>query len=131
MDAGGRAYLTIPSLLIGAGVDYSARSDESDLMLRLDVPMRRKGIIGSGSAVTFRWLPHRDQTFAVGLNIPIGNRNAGRTRPQSDYVKMDKRRPERLEAERMGAVDSTFAESLRSLRVRAAWVARLTQPFSE
>lgn len=131
VDVGGRAYLTIPSLLIGAGVDYSAGSDESDLLLRLDVPIRRKGIVGSGSAVTFRWLPHRDQTFAVGLNIPIGDRNAGRTRPQSDYVKMDNREPARLQAEKMGAVDSTFVESLRSLRVRAAWVARLTQPFSE
>jgi hypothetical protein len=130
-DVGGRAYLTIPSLLIGAGVDYSAGSDESDLMLRLDVPVRRKGIIGAGSAVTFRWLPHRDQTFAVGLNIPIGDRNAGRTRPQSDYVKMDNREPARLQAEKMGAVDSTLVESLRALRVRAAWVARLTQPFSE
>lgn len=131
MDAGGRAYLTIPSLLIGAGVDYNARSDESDFMLKLDVPMRRKGIVGAGSAVTFRWLPHREQTFSVGLNIPIGDGNAGCTRPQSDYVKMDKRRPERLEADGMGAVDSTFAESLRSLRVRATWVARLTQPFSD
>ena len=130
-DAGGRAYLTIPSLLIGAGVDYSATSHESDLVLKLDVPARRKGIIGSGSAVTLRWLPHREQTFAVGLNIPIGDRNAGRTRPQSDYVKMDNREPARLQAEKMGAVDSTFVASLRSLRVRAAWVARLTQPFSE
>ena len=99
-DAGGRAYLTIPSLLIGAGVDYSATSHESDLVLKLDVPARRKGIIGSGSAVTLRWLPHREQTFAVGLNIPIGDRNAGRTRPQSDYVKMDNREPARL---RVGA----------------------------
>jgi hypothetical protein len=131
VDVGGRAYLTVPSLLFGAGVDYSAGSNESDLLLRLDVPMRRKGIIGAGSAVTFRWLPHRDQTFAVGLNIPIGDRNAGRTRPQPDYVKMDNREPARLDARKMGDVDSTFVESLRALRVRAAWVARLTQPFSE
>jgi hypothetical protein len=58
-DLGGRAYLTIPSLLIGAGVDYSAETGESDLILKLDVPMRRKGIVGAGSAMTFRWLPHR------------------------------------------------------------------------
>jgi hypothetical protein len=130
-DLGGRAYLTVPSLLVGAGIDYSAETDESDLMLKLDVPMRRKGIVGAGSAVTFRWMPHREQTFAVGLNIPIGDRDAGRTRPQSDYIKMDTRRPARLQFEKVGTVDSTFVETLRSLRARAAWVARLTQPFSE
>lgn len=130
-DLGGRAYLTVPSLLIGAGVDYSFESEESDLMLKLDIPMRRKGVVGAGSAMTFRWLPHREQTFAVGLNIPLGDRDAGRTRPQSDYVKMDNRRPARLQFEKTGAVDSTFVECLRSLRARAAWVARLTQPFSE
>jgi hypothetical protein len=130
-DYGGRAYLTVPSLLIGAGVDYSAESGESDLILKLDVPMRRKGIVGAGSAMTFRWLPHREQTFAVGLNIPLGDRNAGRTRPQSDYVKMDNREPARLQFEKMGTVDSTFVEGQRVLRSRAAWVARLTQPFSE
>ncbi|RPH64893.1 MAG: hypothetical protein EHM89_00540 [Acidobacteria bacterium] len=130
-DLGGRAYLTVPSLLIGAGVDYSAETGESDLILKLDVPMRRKGIVGAGSAMTFRWLPHREQTFTVGLSIPIGDRDAGRTRPQGDYVKMDNRKPARLQFEKMGAVDSTFVECLRSLRARAAWVARLTQPFSE
>ena len=51
--------------------------------------------------------------------------------PQSDYVKMDDRRPARLQFETVGDVDSTFVECLRSLRSRAAWVARLTQPFSE
>jgi hypothetical protein len=130
-DLGGRAYLTVPSLLIGAGVDYNTESDESDFILKLDVPMRRKGIVGAGSAMTFRWLPHREQTFTVGLNIPLGDRDAGRTRPQSDYVKMDNRRPARLQFDKVGAVDSTFVECLRSLRSRAAWVARLTQPFSE
>lgn len=129
-DLGGRAYLTVPSLLIGAGVDYNTESNESDFILKLDIPMRRKGIVGAGSAVTLRWLPHREQTFTVGLNIPFGDRDAGRTRPQSDYIKMDTRRPARLPFEGI-VVDSTFVECLRALRSRAAWVARLTQPFSE
>lgn len=59
-DLGGRAFLTVPSLLIGAGVDYNTESDESDFILKLDVPVRRKGIVGAGSAMTFRWLPHRE-----------------------------------------------------------------------
>lgn len=130
-DLGGRAFLTVPSLLIGAGVDYNTESDESDFILKLDVPVRRKGIVGAGSAMTFRWLPHREQTFTVGLNIPLGDRDAGRTRPQSDYVKMDSRQPARQHFVPASNADSTFVECLRSLRARAAWVARLTQPFSE
>ncbi len=130
-DLGLRAYFTIPSLLISGGVDYNVESEESDFMLRLDVPMRRRGIVGAGSCMSFRWLPTRDQTFTVGLTIPVGDRDAGRTRPQSDYVKMDSRKPERLEAERLANVDSTLFRELAYLRERARWVSELTQPFAE
>jgi hypothetical protein len=130
-DLGVRAYFTVPSLLIGGGVDYNAKSEESDFILKLDIPVRRRGIVGAGSAMTFRWLPTRDQTFTIGLTLPIGDRDAGLTRPQSDYVKMDSREPERLEAARLANVDSTLFQVLDILHERARWVQELTQPFAE
>jgi len=131
MDGGGRAYFLVPSLLIGAGVDYNIEAEEADFLLKLDIPTRRRGIVGGGSFLTLRWLPTRDQTFTVGLSIPVGDRNAGKTRPQSDYVKMDDRRPQRLEFERLVGIQASYNEALRVLRERALWVARLTQPFAE
>ncbi|MCH7548362.1 MAG: hypothetical protein IH969_02300 [Candidatus Krumholzibacteriota bacterium] len=131
LDGGGRAYYSIPSLLIGAGVDYNIRDEEADFILKLDIPGRRRGVVGGGSAVTLRWLPTRDQTFSIGISIPIGDPYAGKTRPQSDYVKVDPRRPERLEADELVGVDESLTESLVILRERVAWVARLTQPFAD
>lgn len=130
-DGGGRAYFMVPSLLIGAGVDYGVAEEETDFILRLDIPGRRRGVVGGGSAVVLRWLPTRDQTFTIGVTVPIGDPHAGKTRPQSDYVKMDRRRPQRLEVADLVGMHESLSESLLDLRERAAWVARLTQPFAE
>ncbi len=130
-DLGVRALFSVPSLLIGAGVDYDAQAGESDFILKLDIPTRRRGIVGAGSSLTLRWLPTRDQTFTVGLTLPIGDPDAGLTRPQSDYVKMDSRKPQRLEAAHLANVDSTLFQALDVLRLRARWVQELTQPFAE
>jgi hypothetical protein len=130
-DFGARGYFTIPSLLIGAGMDYNAESDESDFILKLELPMRRGGVVGIGSAMTLRWLPTRDQTFTVGVSAPFGDADAGRTRPRSDYVKMDARRPRRLTAGQPFDGDSTLRQALAFLDERARWIAELTQPFSE
>ena len=84
-DFGARGYFNIPIMGIGAGMDYNAQSVESDFILKLDLPLRRGGIVGGGSTITLRWLPTRDQTFTVGLSAPFGDPEAGRTRPRSDY----------------------------------------------
>ncbi len=131
IDVGGRAYFTVPSLLTGVGVDYSFQSRETDFVLKLDVPMRRGGIVGLGSSISLRWLPGRDQTVSLGLTVPIDDRDSGRTRPQSDYVAMDDREPTRVAAADVVSTDSTLLTLLDSLRVRARWVARVTQPFEE
>src|SRR5574341_1376742 len=77
-DFGVRGYFTIPSMRIGAGLDFNAASDESDFILKLDVPTRRGGIVGRGSAMILRWLPSRGQTFTVGVSLPVGDPEAGR-----------------------------------------------------
>jgi len=130
-DAGGRAYFMVPSLLIGGGVDYNIEQEEADFIFRLDIPTRRRGIVGGGSFLTLRWLPTRGQTFSVGISIPIGDRNAGKTRPQSDYVKMDSRKPERMTREHLKTIEADFDDAMAGLRERTFWLARLTQPFDD
>ena len=130
-DGGGRAYFNIPALLLGLGVDQSVTTKDTDFILRLDLPVRRGGIVGAGSAVTLHWLPGRGQTFTAGVTFPFGDRDIGHTRPQRDHVEMDDRQPERRGKADIGGKDRDLAVTLDTLRVRARWVARMTQPFSE
>jgi hypothetical protein len=131
-DFGARAYFTIPTMRIGAGMDLNAESNERDFILKLDLPVRRGGIVGAGSAMTVRWIPTRDQTFTVGVSLPFGDPEAGRTRPHTDYVKMDARRPRRLTAGYADDADSLPGKAILTfLGERARWIAELTQPFAE
>jgi len=128
---GARAYAAIPALLLAFGVDRDIESRANDFIMKLDVPVRRGGIVSPGSLLTLRWLPSRAQTFSVGLTLPFGDRDLGRTRPRHDYVEMDDRKPKRLGNADMSGKDSTLSVALDTLRVRARWVASMTQPFSE
>ena len=130
-DGGARAYFTIPAILLGAGVDQNFESNETDFILKLDLPLRRGGIVGAGSAMTLRWLPGRGQTFTVGATFPFGDRDIGRTRPQRDHVEMDDREPKRVGTADIRGKDHALSVALDTLRVRAHWVARMTQPFEE
>ena len=131
-DFGSRAYFTIPTMRLGAGIDFNLASDESDFILKLDVPVRRGGIVGRGSAMTVRWLPTRGQTFTVGVSAPLADPEAGRTRPHDDYVKMDARRPHRFTTTDASRADSIpWNLTLAFLAERAHWIAELTQPFAE
>lgn len=131
-DHGARVYFTMPTLLVGGGVDWNAEGHETNFILKVDVPVRRGGIVGGGSAMTLRWLPTRDQTFTVGLTLPIGDDDAGRSRPRTDYVQMDARKPKPLTAGRADPADSIpGAGTLAFIRERAHWIAEMTQPFSE
>ena len=128
-DGGGRMYFTIPALLLGLGIDQSVK--DRDFILKLDLPMRRGGIVGAGSAMTLRWLPGRGQTFTAGVTFPFGDRDMGHTRPQRDHVEMDDREPERRGTVDIHGKDRDLGVTLDSLRARARWVARMTQPFAE
>jgi hypothetical protein len=127
-DGGGRALFEIPSLYVGAGVDYNGRDEVADFLFQVDLPLRRGGIFGRGTTLAVRWLPSRDQTFSLGINVPLWGRNIGATRPGSDNVHLQKSTPTRLEYNE-GAVE--LQETLIDLGERSRWIARLSQPFAE
>ncbi len=128
LDGGGRALFEIPSFFLGGGVDFNGTDSVWDFLLTLDLPLRRGGIFGRGTTIALRWLPARDQTFGVGVNVPLWGRNIGATRPKSDNVRLDYRDPYRVELELQGQL---LAKSLTDLRERAHWLAMMTQPFAE
>ena len=130
LDGGGRALFEIPSFHLGLGVDYDGPDDVLDPIYTLDLPLRRGGLFGRGSTLAIRWLPSRDQSFSVGVNVPLWGRNLGATRPRADHVRLDRREPRRLEADAAGIGDE-LAPVLADLAERATWVCRLAQPFAE
>ena len=129
-DGGGRALFEIPSFYFGAGVDYNGSDQVADAIYTLDLPVHRGGLFGRGTTLAIRWLPSRDQTFSVGINVPLWGRNIGATRPERDNVALTARRPGRV-ARTDIEIEGELALSLDELRERAGWVARLTQPFAE
>jgi hypothetical protein len=128
LDGGGRALFEVPSFHFGIGMDFNGTDEAWDLLYALDLPVRRGGLFGRGTTLALRWLPTRDQTFSAGINVPLWGRNIGKTRPRADNTRLDARTPARLELE---VRDQRLAAALADLRERAAWVARLTQPFAE
>jgi hypothetical protein len=128
IDGGGRALFEIPSFFVGGGIDYNGSDDVWDFLLTLDLPLRRGGVFGRGTTLALRWLPARDQTFGIGVNVPLWGRNIGATRPMSDNVRLDYRDPYRLELELQ---DQLLIKSLTDLGERAHWLAMMTQPFAE
>jgi hypothetical protein len=123
----------IPSFRVGGGVDYNIPDESFDFLFRFDMPIRRGGVFGRGSMLSFRWLPGRNNTINLGISVPTWGPNLGSTRPKRDYVKLDPvkldpRQPQRLE---MAVVDDTVAKFLEDIQERAHWIARLSQPFAE
>jgi hypothetical protein len=128
LDGGGRAMFTVPTFGLGLGADYNILDDRVDMLVRLDLPIRRGGIFGAASMLSLRWLPTREHTFGVGISLPTWGPNLGRTRPERDYVRMDDREPQELDVER---TDPSMEAPLEILRERVTWIARLSQPFAE
>ena len=128
LDGGGRALFEIPSFHVGVGVDYNVTDSVWDMLLELDLPIKRGGVFGRGTTICLRWLPARDQTFSLGVNIPLWGRNIGATRPEKDHVRLQSQEPARI------ATDSTTVDldtTLAELAERARWVGELSQPFAE
>jgi hypothetical protein len=127
-DGGGRALLEIPSFHLGFGADFNGSDSEWDFLFQLDLPLRRGGIFGRGTSLCVRWLPSRDQTIGLGVNVPLWGRNIGQTRPKSDNVRLDDRDPYRLELE---VAEGRYKSALQEISERARWVADLSIPFAE
>lgn len=125
-DGGGRALFSIPTLHLTGGADYNIPDDKFSFLFRLEIPFRRSGIFGRGSEVRFEWLTGKDNTFAVGVNVPLWGRNIGETRPQRDAVELEKPPIERLQ---LTARSSAFDGALANMKKGAPRIAKLVMPL--
>ena len=88
LNGGGRVLFKIPSLHFSIGPDYDAELQEFDVLLRLELAMRRTGIFGRASMLRIDYLPGRQHTIMFGVDVPTWGKNLGKTRPTRDAVKL-------------------------------------------
>lgn len=77
-----RALVQVPVLGLGFGADWRARTGSLGSVLSLQAPVRRGGILGHGSMLRIDWLPGKHDAFDVGIQFPVMQPFAGRTRPR-------------------------------------------------
>ena len=124
-DYGARAFLVSHLLGVGAGVEYDVPDGRGSPLLLLEAPMRRGGLLGSGSDLRLEWLPGRGASFNVAVTFPVGQPHRGRTRPLRDFVRLTADHPRPLA---FVPADSTLRHALEALREHALWINRLTVP---
>jgi hypothetical protein len=79
-NGGARLLLAIPVIWVAGGVDYSFSYGEADFILSVLFPTTRGGFFHTGAEVRLDWLPGRNQSFEIGMRIPIFQRYIGKTR---------------------------------------------------
>jgi hypothetical protein len=125
VEGGGRLLLASPLLGVHLGVDYDVRGEVADFLAGWEVGIRRGGLFGHGTRLRLGWLPWRDQTFQVGLSIPVGQR-AGSTRPYRDKVQVSETK---LPTPR--PAPGEFDQAVKAFGSAADAVARLIIPLHE
>jgi hypothetical protein len=125
-DGGLRLLGTINILHLQAGVDYSFEKDKGYFILSLLIPGRRGGPLGTGGRIRIDWIPKAGPTFSLGLEIPIGQKYMGETRPRLDHVRLPKApKPEDVIYKPIPELE----DSLKKIRFSADWINRFTTPF--
>ena len=80
VNGGGRLLLAIPVIWVAGGVDYSISLGQSAFILSLLFPTTRGGFFHTGAEVRLDWLPARQQSFEIGIRMPVFQRYMGKTR---------------------------------------------------
>ena len=93
VNGGGRLLLAIPVIWVAGGVDYSISLDQADFILSVLFPTTRGGFFHTGAEVRLDWLPARNQSFEVGVRIPIFQRFIGKSRQYTLEAQVPKPSP--------------------------------------
>ncbi len=84
--AGARLLGSSPLLALGVGADWNVTRRRVDFLLSYQTAIRRGGLLGRGTMLRVDWLPTRARTFGIGIQAPLGQPFAGRTRPRHTDV---------------------------------------------
>ena len=126
-DGGFRLQGYSPALRFAAGLDYNFADEEGDFILSLIHPLQRGGIFTNGGALRIDYLPGRNHSTGIGVQLPIGQKWVGRTRPRHDKVPLRMAEPPVIEF----VPSDELTESVADLDELGHWINRLTVPFTD
>jgi len=86
VDGGLRFLLQFPLVRLSFGGDYNLRDNRLGFLLGLTLPIRRGGLLTSGSVLRAEWSASPLAALRVTALLPLGQPAAGRTRPRGDRV---------------------------------------------
>jgi len=132
LDGGARLNVALPVVFLQGGVDYSINDRSFAFILSLALPIRRGGILGLGSLARVDWLPARGQTINVGLQIPVLQPWAGKTRPKAQDITIPRAPHAQFErSDSVARADTTepAAAALAQMRREAIWYVNLVSVF--
>jgi len=127
LDGGVRLGLHSPATRLGFGWDFNIRDAEADFYLSLVHPLRRGGIFTGGGTFRVDYLPGRGHSFTFGVQLPLGQRFLGKTRPRQDRVHMQDPEPPDLAV----LPPADLREGMTQALAHAQWVTRLTVPYTD
>jgi hypothetical protein len=128
-NAGGfRVFGVVPFFGLHLGTDYNIESDNWNFVLSFQFPWRRSGPLNRGDAFRLDYYPTADHSFAFGLNVPVFQRWAGKTRPQRDSVELPKK-PTLYDPVYQPSVE--LQKSLQVIRAAAENINTFTTPFMD
>ena len=85
---GGRLMATSPVFGLSAGADWNVSRRRLDAVLSFETAIRRGGLLGHGTMLRLDWLPTRGRTLGIGMDVPVRQPLAGRTRPRHTDVRL-------------------------------------------
>lgn len=126
VDWGVRPQVRSPYFRVAIGVDYNGPDDRVDPLISLAHPIRRGGVFGYGGHVRVDYVPGRDHTVSMGIEIPVGRRMPmGRTRPRHDGVRLEAGGPRPAPYR---PADPSLEDALARVEDAALWIGRLVVP---
>jgi hypothetical protein len=90
-EAGVRGIARSPALAFGVGADVNVSRGRGDLLVTYQSAILRGGLLGHGTMLRVDWMPTRGQMLAVGIDVPLRQPLAGRTRPRHVDVRLPDR----------------------------------------
>ena len=125
-DLGVRALLQSGYLGGAVGVEYGTADDHPLFLVRLESPIRRGGLFGSGGMIRLNWYPTETHSFTLGLSHPLAQPHAGKTRPLLEKTVVAAEFPVPVPYH----VDNPELEAaLDTVRISAEWIRRSVTPF--
>jgi hypothetical protein len=126
-DGGARLLATSRLLFLNLGLDWNARSGDTDFILAFTPYFRRGGLFGTGGNFRLEWIPGRGQSFNFGFQLPL-EPHMGRTRPRERDARLPRPAapppaPPRLSRE--------VEAALQTLREEGSWLVLQANFFND